>query len=883
MDNLGGPSNKRKIEVIDITDADDDAYNPNPARLRKAAATIPPESQVEYNNEAEQTSGQEADDEMEPFGTIDIKIVGTRYYNGMTTVGEQVILNRAPDNAFDRNAIQVNNVSGSMIGHIPSWMAAYLSPLIDKNLIQIEGIITGKKTKYDVPIRIGIYVTTNPTRRANLTAGIILIPTICLSLDGMGNMARYQVGEAGPSNPAGIVGAGGAPPMLGLPGHNLPAIVGLGDMFQAAEAQAMSEQALSELPSATQPRRLETFLLPYQLQGLAWLLKKEHPVLPTSPKEIVQMWSVSGRSKKLYQNVATMFTTEVPPFLASGGVLADDMGLGKTLQMISLIVTNPTDERKLVPAPLMMDGFTGGTLIVAPLSVMSNWANQITQHVSKRSPLKVYVYHGQGRSRPSLKDYDVVITSYGTITSEFNARNGNLNSLVWRRIILDEAHYIRNPKSKSSLAVSALEAKSRWCLTGTPIINNLKDLYSLVRFLRYSGGLSDLSIYNSVITRAMKRNIAGDKERLQALVTALCLRRTKAMAFVDLRLPSMTRQVYSITFSPEEKAKYDLLSKEASGLLRRYSIDDSGQEVYRFILELLLRMRQVCNHWVLCSERIKSLMRLSGKSLVDLTPENREALQDILQIAIDSQEDCAVCLDSLHEPRITICKHVFGLDCITKVIEVQQKCPLCRATLLTPETSLVEPAVEDAVKEAPAEETEHIGSKLEALLTILNNTRNADPSVKTVVFSQWTSYLTLLEPQLRAHNFHFARIDGSMKPRSRDDAIDALNNDPKCTILLASLAVASVGLNLTSASQVVLCDSWWAPAIEDQAIDRVYRLGQKRECVVWRLIVEGTIEERVLDIQERKRNLVKTAFAEKKRDARETRESRIAELKVLLA
>lgn len=122
-----------------------------------------------------------------------------------------------------------------------------------------------------------------------------------------------------------------------------------------------------------------------------------------------------------------------------------------------------------------------------------------------------------------------------------------------------------------------------------------------------------------------------------------------------------------------------------------------------------------------------------------------------------------------------------------------------------------------------------------------------------------------------------------MRPRSRDDAIDALNNDPKCTVLLASLAVASVGLNLTAASQVVLCDSWWAPAIEDQAVDRVYRLGQKRECVVWRLIVEGTIEERVLDIQERKRNLVKTAFAERKRDARETRETRIAELKMLLA
>ncbi|KAH8153049.1 uncharacterized protein LAJ45_02636 [Morchella importuna] len=870
MDSLGGPSNKRKIEVIDITDADDDAYNPSPARLRKAAATITSESQVEYNNEAEQASGQEVDDEMEQFGVTDIEIVATRYYNGIATLGEQVILKREPNNAFDRNAIQVENVSGATIGYIPSWFAVQLAPLIDRNIVQIEGIISMTKhddmrvsiissTKDDMRVRIGVLITTDPTRREACIREAELIPNICPSSTRTRDTIHYPVGQAGPSNQTGV-----------------------GDEFQAA-AQAMSEQTLSELPSASQPRRLETFLLPYQRQGLAWLLKKEHPVLPTSPEEVVQMWSVLDQSKKLYQNVATMFTTEEPPFLASGGVLADDMGLGKTLQMISLIVTDPAEEPKLVPAPLKMDGCTGGTLIIAPLSVMSNWANQIAQHVSRRTPLKVYVYHGQGRSRPSLKDYDIVITSYGTITSEFNARNGTLNSIVWRRIILDEAHYIRNPKAKSSLAVSALDAKSRWCLTGTPIINNLKDLYSLVRFLRYSGGLSDLSIYNSVITRAMKRDLAGDKERLQALVTALCLRRTKAMAFVDLRLPRLTRHVYAVNFSSEEKAKYELLSKEASGLLRRYSLDEPGQEVYRFILELLLRMRQVCNHWMLCSERIQSLMHLSGKSVVDLTPENRAALQDMLQIAIDSQEDCAVCLDALHEPRITICKHVFGLECISKVIEVQQKCPLCRAVLLTPESSLVEPAVEDEVRGAPVEEKEQIGSKLEALLTILNNTRNADPTVKTVVFSQWTSYLTLLEPQLRAHNFRFARIDGSMRPRSRDDAIDALNNDPKCTVLLASLAVASVGLNLTAASQVVLCDSWWAPAIEDQAVDRVYRLGQKRECVVWRLIVEGTIEERVLDIQERKRNLVKTAFAERKRDARETRETRIAELKMLLA
>lgn len=883
--------NKRKIEVVDITDADDDAYNPSPfraqARVRAtAAAAAVPNTQAAYEDEvlAHDENNIDPDEELEQYGLLEMKVVGCRYYNGIATVGEQVLIKREPTNQYDHNAIRVENVSGAQIGHFPRWLATCFAPLIDDGSVKLEGVINGKKGAYEMPLLVAIFTPASPARKDAIIRKIEMkaIPNLRVTRYAMG-MVESPAGLPGPStSTTGIVAAGRAPPLLGLPGSHLPLIVGVGDVFQTAETQAMSEETLEKLPMAVQPERLKTGLLAYQLQGLAWLLQKEHPRLPTSSKEIVQMWTVAGGRKKFYQNIATKYTTNAEPPLASGGALADDMGLGKTLQMIALMVTDPASEKKLLPRPLNMEGSTAGTLIVAPLSVMSNWVTQIAQHVSKNSPLKVYVYHGPGRTRINLGDYDVVITSYGTLTSEFNTKNGHLRSFLWRRIILDEAHQIRNPKSKSSLAVSALEAKSRWCLTGTPIINNLKDLYPLVRFLRYSGGLSDLNIYNSVITRAMRRDLPGDKERLQALITALCLRRTKAMSFVNLRLPRISKTICAISFTKEEKKVYDLLAKEASGLLRKYVIDESGKEVYRFILELLLRMRQVCNHWKLCRSRIEGLQRLAGKDVVDLTPENKAALQDLLQIAIDSQEECSICLDTLHDPRITLCKHVFDLECIAKVIEVQQKCPLCRAVLPNLESTLIEPAAEKENVEAfdEDEEKNHIGSKLEALLKILNNNRNTDPTVKTVIFSQWTSYLDLIEPQLRAHNFKFSRIDGNMRPRARDDAVEALNNDPACTILLASLAVASVGLNLTAASQVVLCDSWWAPAIEDQAIDRVYRLGQKRECTVWRLVVEGTIEQRVLEIQERKRSLVKTAFADKKKD---TRESRIAELKVLLS
>lgn len=206
----------------------------------------------------------------------------------------------------------------------------------------------------------------------------------------------------------------------------------------------------------------------------------------------------------------------------------------------------------------------------------------------------------------------------------------------WRRVILDEAHQIRNPKAKSSIAATNLTAESRWCLTGTPIINTLKDLYSLLRFLRFSGGLSEFDIFNRVLIRPLNQGLPEASPRLQALMASLCLRRTKGMKFVDLRLPECKEFVHKIQWYPEEEEKYKALDAEAKGLLDRFAnreINDTDKkDQYRFLLEILLRMRQVCNHWTLCGERIESLMKLAGMSKVTLNAENRRALQDLLQI-----------------------------------------------------------------------------------------------------------------------------------------------------------------------------------------------------------------------------------------------------------
>jgi SWI/SNF-related matrix-associated actin-dependent regulator of chromatin subfamily A3 len=209
------------------------------------------------------------------------------------------------------------------------------------------------------------------------------------------------------------------------------------------------------------------------------------------------------------------------------------MGLGKTIQIISLIVAN---SKPRTPES------TKTTLIISPLGVMSNWKSQIEAHLKSENALRVLVYHGAGKKEAAnLNQYDVVITS-----------------IYWRRVVLDEGHTIRNPRSKAALAACNLRADSRWTLTGTPIINSLRDLYSQIRFLRLSGGLEDLAMFNAVLIRPLSYEDPVGTSLLQTMMAAICLRRRKDMSFVNLRLPPLQSHVLRVKFHPHEQEKYDM-------------------------------------------------------------------------------------------------------------------------------------------------------------------------------------------------------------------------------------------------------------------------------------------------------------------------------------
>lgn len=367
-------------------------------------------------------------------------------------------------------------------------------------------------------------------------------------------------------------------------------------------------------------------------------------------------------------------------------------------------------------------------------------------------------------------------------------------------------------------------AKSRWALTGTPIVNSLKDLYCLLRFVGITGGLETLELFNRVLVRPLKNGDPSATFLLQAIMTAFTLRRRKEMKFIDLRLPKLDEYVHRIDFTDRERERYLALAAEAQGLLKNVERTSGRKcagagQAFQHLLEILLRMRQCCNHWQLCGERItKLLAQLEEQKTVELTPENLKALQDILQVRIESQEDCAICLESLHNPMITTCGHSFGQECISKVIEQQKKCPMCRAELLD-ESCLVPPANECGDEKADDEmDLTQSSSKLETLIQILGATKTKGD--KTVIFSQWTRFLDIVQARLDREGYKYCRLDGTMSAGKRDAALRSLEKDPSCTVMLASLGVCAVGLNLTAANQVILSDTWWAPAIEDQAVDR---------------------------------------------------------------
>ena len=472
-----------------------------------------------------------------------------------------------------------------------------------------------------------------------------------------------------------------------------------------------SSATFESMPLAAQPSGMVTRLFDFQRQGLHWMQEREE------------------RGKKFGE--------------ARGGILADEMGLGervravcvanlnrlgsgKTLQTIGLIMSRP-------PPPEERQKFRHVSLILAPVSCLQQWADELQMH----SPgLRVLIYHGsQARRKPlaSLFSYDILLSSYSTVAMGLFKKNGDVNDndplfkIRFWRIVLDEGHQIRNVTTRAHKACMLLHATRRWVLTGTPIQNRSSDLCALLRFLRVGDLASEWS-------RAKKRcekvdqNVPQDVNWLQGLRRTHMLRRTKRTKINGkpiFDLPEATMVLNDVPFNPEERQLYNAVKQRMGDAFRawdaRGELDKHASSVFGYIM----RLRQLCLHPLLfVFGKLRNIKDNNGQYILksnktldvgecmmhyrtviayladgaSMTTEGLDAaavqiVQLVLRADVEAL-DCCICLEALEggegeqgapaagkKAVKTKCKHAFHSDCIREWLATHTTCPMCREEL----------------------------------------------------------------------------------------------------------------------------------------------------------------------------------------------------------
>ncbi|KAG5851559.1 hypothetical protein ANANG_G00052960 [Anguilla anguilla] len=608
---------------------------------------------------------------------------------------------------------------------------------------------------------------------------------------------------------------------------------------------------------APDPKGIRVQLLPHQKQALAWLLWRE---------------------------------TQKP----CGGILADDMGLGKTLTIIALILAQRKKKKEeeeekegWISKTDSAQVVSQGTLVICPASLIHHWKKEIERHV-KSSRLSVYLYHGPSRQKSArlLAGHDVVVTTYSLVSKEMPAQKGDaekpcqdtedltpdlspLLRVSWARLVLDEAHNIKNPKVQTSLAVCQLRAGARWAVTGTPIQNNLLDMYSLLKFLRCSP-FDEYKLWKAQVDNGSKRG----GERLNILTRALLLRRTKTQLDPSgkplVSLPDRTSEVHRIKLSKEEQSVYDVVFAQSRSTLQSYLKRHEGTDVKTGSSVNPFEKGECLESSVNPFEKgeclensvnpfekgeclessvnpFEKVAREFGVSQADSlgsAPAQASSAVHILSLLLRLRQCC--CHLSLLKK--TLDQSELQGDGIALSLE-EQLSALC---LSEPSGPYPGDTVSLNGSRFPAglfQDTRE-STKISAVLTELKVVSDS------VIVSQWTSMLRIVAVHLDSLGLRFATIDGTVNPKRRMELVEEFNTNPKGPqVMLVSLCAGGVGINLTGGNHLFLLDMHWNPALEDQACDRIYRVGQHRNVTIHRFICEGTVEDKISSLQEKKKEL----------------------------
>ncbi|KAH8293402.1 hypothetical protein KR054_000203 [Drosophila jambulina] len=615
-----------------------------------------------------------------------------------------------------------------------------------------------------------------------------------------------------------------------------------------------------------------------------------------------------------------------------GGILADDMGLGKTLTMISSVLAcknrlesgtgddkdSSDDEDEKGSHRKSVGGWNskgrkeskfetfdifcktvltchflahkGGTLVVCPASLLRQWESEVNSKVM-RNKLTVCVHHGNNRETKGkhLRTYDIVVTTYQIVAREHKEKSAVFR-VNWRRIILDEAHVVRNHKSQSSMAVSELRGKFRWALTGTPIQNKELDVYALLKFLRCSP-FDDLTTWKKWIDNKS----AGGQNRLNLLMKSLMLRRTKAQLQLEGKLnslPEKETRLMEIKLDTDEMNVYQMVMTYSRTLFAQFLfqraekdtdanfISDANKPTYNQIkdpngayykmhekfsrmaggnrevksheiLVLLLRLRQICCHPGLIDAVSCGYILIIGFYDHVFFPqmlEGEEAVHHNDSSDSDSPElDLLAQLNKLaiKDTSTSSQSGVGGND------DGGDDPPL------RGEEARFAKASKNVMKRSnPVFNLSRPSSKMIKVMDILKNNILKSRDDKAILVSQWTSVLDILRDHLNKAGMQTLSLNGTIPVKNRQDIVNQFN-DPNNNkrVLLLSLTAGGVGLNLIGANHLLLLDLHWNPQLEAQAQDRIYRVGQKKNVIIYKFMCADTVEQRIKALQDKKLEL----------------------------
>lgn len=592
-----------------------------------------------------------------------------------------------------------------------------------------------------------------------------------------------------------------------------------------------------------------------------------------------------------------------------GGLICDALGIGKTMQCLATIVEQ-------LHAVRTISGESQKTLVVASANVMHEWLKQSATHIHGRA-LRVASYYGANRVAPLPDSYDVLVTTYGVVQREYS-RDMHLGAdglfTHWHarglerspfernfdRIILDEAHNIRNRKTAVHEAVCALNGEAHWAITATPVYNSLADLYALIKFVNASP-YCVWQVFESAILNRLLIDPQGTLMTIRRFLLPMQLRRSKTL----LNLPPLTETSLYVELSASERLFYNALRDYSRDTVRRLlrmegwlrttgwarSNTNLRLRAQQCTLSTILRLRQACVHPQLAiagysqwrSEPLDEEFQLRNHEprLLEEAARRLTEMLDARRVAGDgvNEEECAICYSEAPEHCLVPCGHVLGPSCAEMLfrrpsaVSSHVTCPLCRRQVTShkPVADALREATEpmDDDEDGEDEDADDVvierewtseSSKIAYVMNHFSAELARDHTSKALIFSQWRGSLDAVGKALTQRHITFLRVDGTVSSaKTRSDYQDRFNNDASIQVMLSSLNCSSEGINLQGANIVYLLDLWWNDAKESQAAHRSHRVGQTRPVSIYHIVARNTIEERVLALQQRKRALADAA------------------------